>query len=125
MKYAVHDLELAAVVHALKLWRHYLLGKRFLLLTYNTCVKNMFTQLGLNTRQARWMAFLSEFDFEVKHIKGKENRVVDALSRRTREVYEITMRQPESDPLSIINTSSIHDVEYVNLLNKPLKDEVN
>ena len=43
------------------------------------------------------MAFLSEFDFEVKHIKGKENRVVDALSRKNHEVYDITMSQPKSD----------------------------
>ena len=40
----------------------------------------MFTQLGINVRQERWMAFLREFDFEVKHIKGKENKVADALS---------------------------------------------
>ena len=73
--YVLHDLELAAVVHALKMWHHYLLRKKFLLLTDNTYVKHLFTHLGLNSRQARWMAFLSEFDFEVKHIKGKENRV--------------------------------------------------
>ena len=78
--YVVHDLELEGIVHALKMWRHYMLGKGSFLLTDNTCVKNMFTQSGLNARQARWMAFLSEFDFEVKHIKGKENRVVDTLS---------------------------------------------
>ena len=71
------------------------------------------------------MALLSEFDFEVKHIKGKENRVVDALSRRTHEVYEITMSQPESDIMNRIKATSIHDVEYENLLNKLLKDEVN
>ena len=92
--YVVHDLELAIVVHALKMWCHYLLGKRFLLLTDNTRVKNMFTYSGLNSIQARWMSFLSEFYFEVKHIKGKENRVADALNRRNREVYEITMSQP-------------------------------
>ena len=71
------------------------------------------------------MAFLSEFDFEVKHIKGKENRVVDALSRWAHEVYGITMIQPEGDLLFKIKASSIHDVEYENLLNKLLKDEVN
>ena len=85
----------------------------------------MFTQLGINGRKARWMAFLSEFDFEVKHIKGKENMVADALSRRAHGVYEITMSQPESDMMSKIKTINIHDVEYENLLNKFLKDEVN
>ena len=79
--YVVHDLELEAMVHALKMWCHYLLGKKFLLLTDNTCVKNLFTQPGLNARQTRWMAFLSEFNFEVKNIKGKENRVANALSQ--------------------------------------------
>ena len=64
--YAVHDLELEVVVHSLKIWCHYLLGKKFLLLTDNTCVNNLFTHHVLNARQARWMAFLSEFDFEVK-----------------------------------------------------------
>ena len=71
------------------------------------------------------MAFLSEFDFEVKHIKGKENRVDDALNRRTHEVYEIALSQPESDLLRKIKVSIIHDVEYENLLNNLLKDEVN
>ena len=90
----MHDLELAAVVHALKMWHHYLLGKILILLTDNTWVKHLFTQHGLNARKTRWMSFLREFDFEVKHIKGKENKVVDALSRKTYEVYEIIVSQP-------------------------------
>ena len=71
------------------------------------------------------MAFLSKFDIEVKHIKGKENKVVDALSQRTHEVYEIIMSQPEGDMMSRIKIASIHDAEYGNLMNKLLKDEVN
>ena len=47
--YVVHDLEMEAMVHALKVWRHYLLGNKFLLLTDNTCVKNLFMESGLNT----------------------------------------------------------------------------
>ena len=121
----MHDLEFAVVVHALKMWCHYLLGKTFLFLTNNTYVKNVLTQLGINARHARWMAFLSKFDFEVKHIKGKENRVADALSRRIHEVYEITMSQPETDMMSRIKEASIHDAKYENLLNRLLKDEVN
>jgi hypothetical protein len=48
----------------------------------NSGVKYLFSQPDLNARQARWLAFLSEFDFEVRHIKGKENKVSYALSRR-------------------------------------------
>ena len=65
------------------------------------------------------MSFLSEFNFEVKHIKGKENGVADALSQRTHEVYEITMSQ-----LSRIKTTSMQDADHINLLNKLQKDEV-
>ena len=70
------------------------------------------------------MAFLSEFEFEVKHIKSKENKVADALNRRTHEVYEITMNQPEGDLLSKIKIARIHDAEYENLLDKLLTEEV-
>ena len=64
------------------------------------------------------MSFLSEYDFEVNHIKGKENKVAHALSQRTHEVYEITVSQPEGDLLSRIKIYRINDVEYGNILNK-------
>ena len=44
-------------------------------------LKYLFDQQSLNARQARWLAFLSKYNFEIKHIKGKENKVADALSR--------------------------------------------
>jgi hypothetical protein len=75
-----HDLELTIVIHALKMWRHYLVGRKFMLLTDNSGVKNLFSQPDLNARKEIWLGFLSEFDFEVRHIKGKENKVADALS---------------------------------------------
>ena len=50
---------------------------KFLLLTDNSGVKYLFNQPDLNARKARWLAFLREFDFEVGHIKGKENKVAD------------------------------------------------
>ena len=71
------------------------------------------------------MDFLSKFDFEVKNIKGKENKVVDALNWRTHEVYEIIVSQPEGDMMSRIKIASIHDAEYGNILNKLLTEEVN
>ena len=76
-----YDLELATVIHPLKMWRHHLIGRKFILMTDNKGLKYMLDQPNLNARQARWLAFLSEYDFEIQHIKGKENKVDDALSR--------------------------------------------
>jgi len=59
-KYYAYDLALTAVVYALKLWRHYLLGKRFLLKIDHNRLTSFFNQRTLNAHQARWTAFLSE-----------------------------------------------------------------
>ena len=56
------------------------MGRNFLLKTDNMSLKYLFGQLDLNARQAIWLAFLSEYHYKIKHIKGKENKVVDALS---------------------------------------------
>lgn len=79
--YVTHDLEFVAIVHALKMLRQYLLGKRFELIIDHISVKYLSSQPSLNSRQARWMEFSCEFDFEIKHIKGKENKVVDVLRK--------------------------------------------
>ena len=80
--YATHDLELAAVMLALKLWRHYLVGRNFELKTDHQSLKHLFTQRYLNARKRRWSEFMSEYDFGISYIKGKENVVAYALSRR-------------------------------------------
>ena len=70
-KYATHDLELAAMVHALNMWMHYLMGRIFGLRIDHCGLNYLFYQPTLNARQARWLEFLCEFYFEIKHIKGK------------------------------------------------------
>ena len=80
--YGTCDLELATKVHPLKIWRHYLLGRRFELKTNHVSLKYLFYQPSLNSRQARWLEFLCEFDFKIKHLKSKENKVGDSLSRK-------------------------------------------
>jgi hypothetical protein len=82
-----HDLELVSIVNSLKMWRHYLMGRIFLLMIDHCGLRHLFDQSKLNARQARWMDLLSEFDFEIKHIKGKENRLVDALSRSVKIIH--------------------------------------
>ena len=73
--YLTHDLELVMIIHALKMWRHYLLGMRFTLMSDHNGLRYLFDQPNLNSRQARWLATLSEFDFDVKYIKGKKNKL--------------------------------------------------
>ena len=85
--YATHALELAAIVHALKMWRHYLMGRRFQLRTKHFGMKYLFDHPTLNVRQARLLEFLCEFDFKIKNTKGKENKVADALSRKVQEMH--------------------------------------
>jgi hypothetical protein len=69
--YATHDLELATILHALKMWRHYLMGRIFELRTDHSGLKYFFGKPNLNVRQSRWMEFISEYDFDIKYIKGK------------------------------------------------------
>jgi hypothetical protein len=82
--YMTHDLELVVVMLALKLWRHYLVGRNFELKTNHQSLKHIFTQRDMNARQRQWSEFMSEYDFCISYIKGKEYVVVDALSRRPR-----------------------------------------
>ena len=96
----MYDLELVVVIHDLKIWRHYLLGKKFVLMTGHISLNFFFTQPDLNARQARWLSFLSEFDMEIKHIKGKENKIVDALSRNVWKSVVKTTTTPRPDQLA-------------------------
>jgi hypothetical protein len=69
--YATHDLELATIVHALKMWRHYLMAKIFEMRKNHYGMKYLFGQLSLNSIQSRWLEFLGEYYFDIKHIIGK------------------------------------------------------
>jgi hypothetical protein len=114
--YVTHDLELAVVIHALKMWLHYIMGRKILLLTDNSGVKYLFNQLDLNARQARWLAFLSEFDFKVRHIKGKENKVADSLRRRVHGLFEINISRAKSDLEQRIKTTGNNDGNYTKMM---------
>ena len=78
--YATHDLELAAVVHALKIWRHYLLGNLVHIYSDHMSLKYIFTQSELNWRQRRWLELIKDYDLEIHYHPDKANVVADALS---------------------------------------------
>jgi hypothetical protein len=81
--YLTHDLELATVVHALKIWRHYLLRKRCELYMDHKRLKYIFTQSNLNLRQRRWLELIKDYDLGINYHPGKANVVADALSQRS------------------------------------------
>jgi len=80
--YPTHDLELAAVVHALKIWRHYLLGMKCNIYTDHKSLKYLFTQADLNMHQRRWLELIKDYELEVHYHPGKANVVADTLSRK-------------------------------------------
>jgi hypothetical protein len=80
--YPTHDLELAAVVHALKIWRHYLIGHRCEVYSDHKSLKYKFTQNDLNLRQRRWLELIKDYDLGINYHPGKANVVADALSRK-------------------------------------------
>ncbi|GJT29098.1 putative reverse transcriptase domain-containing protein [Tanacetum coccineum] len=83
--YTTHDLELGAVVFALKIWRHYLYGTKCTVFTDHKSLQHILDQKELNMRQRRWLELLSDYDCEIRYHPGKANVVADALSRKERE----------------------------------------
>jgi hypothetical protein len=114
--YDTHDLELAAIVHTLRKWRHYLMGRRFELRTYHNGLKYLFDQPNLNVRQSRWLEFLCEYNFSINHVKGKENKVVDALSRKVHELHATTISMYKTDIKDRILEVEKVDLQYRDLV---------
>ncbi|GJZ74760.1 putative reverse transcriptase domain-containing protein [Tanacetum coccineum] len=82
--YTTHDLELGAVVFALKIWRHYLYGTKSVIYTDHKSLQHIFSQKELNMRQRHWIELFSDYDYEIRYHPGKANVVADALSRKER-----------------------------------------
>ncbi|GJY71398.1 putative reverse transcriptase domain-containing protein [Tanacetum coccineum] len=82
--YTTHDLELGAVVFALKTWRHYLYGTKSVIYTDHKSLQHIFDQKELNMRQRRWIELFSDYECEIRYHPGKANVVADALSRKER-----------------------------------------
>ncbi|GJS65500.1 putative nucleotidyltransferase, ribonuclease H [Tanacetum coccineum] len=82
--YTTHDLELGAVIFALKIWRHYLYGTKCTVFTDHKSLQHILRQKELNMRQRRWLELLADYDCEICYHPGKANVVADALSRKKR-----------------------------------------
>ncbi|GKD84007.1 putative reverse transcriptase domain-containing protein, partial [Tanacetum coccineum] len=78
--YTTHDLELGAVVFALKFWRHYLYGTKCTVFTDNKSLQHILDQKELNMRQCRWLELLADYDCDIHYHLGKANVLADAFS---------------------------------------------
>nr|GEW32504.1 putative reverse transcriptase domain, ribonuclease H-like domain protein [Tanacetum cinerariifolium] len=87
--YTTHDLELGAVVFALRLWRHYLYGTKCTLYTDHKSIQYIMDQKEMNMRQRRWIELLSDYDCEIHYHPGKTNVVADALNRKDKEPIHV------------------------------------
>jgi hypothetical protein len=95
INYPTHDLELAAVVHALKIWRHYIMGTKCQVYTDHKSLKYIFTQKDLNLRQRRWLELIKYYYLEIHYHPGKANLVADALSRKEHVHADIVAQLPD------------------------------
>jgi hypothetical protein len=94
------------------------MGKRFELRTDHNSMKYLFDQPTLSARQTRWLEFLCEYDFDIKHIKGKENKVVDALSRKVHELHATTISMYRTEVKDRILEVANTDLQYRSLVAK-------
>ena len=93
--YPTHDLELAAAVYVLKIWRHYLYGSKFEVFSDHKSLKYLFDQKELNMRQRRWLEYLKVFDFQLSYHPGRVNVVADALSRNSLRMSSLMVKELE------------------------------
>ncbi|GJQ92725.1 putative reverse transcriptase domain-containing protein [Tanacetum coccineum] len=108
--YTTHDLELGAIVFALKIWRHYLYGTKCTVFTDHKSLQHILNRKELNVGQRRWLELLADYDCEIHYHPGKANVVVDALSRKKRikplRVRSLVMTIHPKLPSQILQTQT-------------------
>jgi hypothetical protein len=102
--YPTHDLELAAIVHALKIWRHYLIGNKCNIFTDHKSLKYIFTQPDLNLHQRRWLELIKDYDIEIHYHPRKANVVADTLNRKPFRKKETNFLEDWKKELAQLNT---------------------
>ena len=121
-KYPTHDLELAAIVIALKIWRHYLYGEKCFIYTDHKSLKYLSSQRELNLRQRRWMELIKDYDYVIDYHPRKANVVADSLRRKSMQTIQVLNAH-----LSVLDNGIIMAelIARPNMLNRVLEAQKN
>jgi hypothetical protein len=121
--YPTHDLELAAMVHALKIWRHYLIGNKCEIYTDTKSLKYIFTQPDLNLRQRRCLELIKDYNLEIHYHPGKANVVADALSWKAYCHHLVTQKPKLCEEMRKLNLTTVSHFLNYNLTVHPILDD--
>lgn len=116
--YSAHQKEIMVVVHCLGIWKHYLLGAVISVVTNNVANIYFKTQKKLSPKLARWQQFLADYDFMWVHRPGRQNQVVDALSRKEVEAHVAALTTMTMDFLDRLRQQAKEDHSYCELCEK-------
>ncbi|KAD6455052.1 hypothetical protein E3N88_09758 [Mikania micrantha] len=106
--YTTHDLELGAVVFALKIWRHYLYGTKCVVFTDHKSLQHILNQKELNMRQRRWVELLNDYDCEIRYHPDKVSVVADALSRKSHvQLHSIRIQKNLHNDIFVAQQTSL------------------
>jgi hypothetical protein len=124
--YPTHDLELAVVVHTLKIWRHYLIGNKCEIYTNHKSLKYIFTQPDLNLRQRRRLELIKDYDLEIRYHPSKANIVADALSRKAYCHHLVTQESKLCEEMQKLNLTIVpRSLNYKLSVHPILDDHIN
>ena len=113
LNYSTYDKELLALVRTLETWQHYLWPKEFVIHSDHESLKHIRSQAKLNRRHAKWVEFIESFPYVIKHKKGKENIIADALSRRYTMLSQLDFK---IFGLETIKEQYAHDNDFKDVL---------
>jgi hypothetical protein len=125
LNYPTHDFELVVLVHALKIWRHSIMGTKCQVYTDHKSFKYIFTQKDLDLRQCRWLELIKDYDLEIHYHQGKANLVVDALSQKEHVHSAIVAQLPDEivEDFRRLNLGIVAHIEGVTIDVEPTLEQ--
>jgi hypothetical protein len=125
LNYHTQDLELVVIVHALRIWRHYIMRTKCQVYTNHKSLKYIFTQKDLNLRQHRWLELIKDYDLEIHYHPGKANLVADALSRKEHVHSAVVAQLPDEiiEYFRRLNLGIVTHIEGVTIDVEPILEQ--